>query len=59
MIACICGGTIETWLFLLGLGFLCKFFSKFLKRKHDKENCDCCKESEKQRKEQYKDISEL
>jgi hypothetical protein len=43
MIACICGGTIEYLLFVIGLGAIARFFAK----RHNKETCKCCKETAK------------
>lgn len=40
MLACICGGTLETLLVLMGLTFIVNFF----KKRHKKEPCDCCEE---------------
>ena len=43
-IACIaCGGVLEVSLVMMGLGAIYRWF----KRRHDKKNCDCCKEHEK------------
>jgi hypothetical protein len=39
--ACIaCGGIIETWLIVVGLGVIYRWF----KSRHKKDKCPCCKE---------------
>jgi len=50
IIACIaCGGVLETWLVIVGLGALWRW----MKKRHKKDRCNCCKEHE--HKEHEKD----
>jgi hypothetical protein len=47
VIACIlCGGVLETMLVITGLGVLCKW----LKKRHKKDQCECCKKHDKETK---------
>jgi len=44
-VACIaCGGIIEVTLLSLGLSFV----YRWLKNRHNKKNCDCCNEEDKE-----------
>jgi len=51
VIGCIaCGGYLEIALIIVGLRFVCKW----LKERHDKKHCKCCKDKDEHRSQENK-----